>query len=287
MLPQLALDAGYFKDEGLDVTIQLITGGQETLGAMNSGEIDMGNLDSPSIISGHVSGLPVQMVAVPVTKPIFDFMVGPDIKQPSDLTGKTVGVGQLCDSTCFQVQKAMVAWGMKAEDVSLLQLRDYPGMYAALTLNQIAGAPLAPPFNFQAQQKGYHSLADLSQLPIEYPTAVVISTQKFLNDHPDTVTAFLRAYTRAIDRYRTDEAFTVQVYQRFLNSDDVPLIQRTWTYYAHLLQVDPTPTATGVQTVLDSLAAQGNQRVIGAKADEFIAPRFMEQLKSAGFLQVH
>lgn len=75
VLPQLALEEGYVKDEGPDVTIQLITGGQETLSALNSGEIDMGTLDSPSLIQGHISGVPIEMVVVPVTKLIVELIV--------------------------------------------------------------------------------------------------------------------------------------------------------------------------------------------------------------------
>ena len=281
VLPQLAQEAGYFKDQGLDVTITQIPGSQEVIAALHSGDLDMANSDSPSVIQAHLSAIPTEILAVPVTKPIFDFMVPAGITKPQDLAGKAVAVTKVCDSTCFQVTRAMQSWGLKPQqDVKLLPLQDYPGMFAGLRSNQVSGAPLAPPFNFQAQKIGFHSLADLSQLPIEYPTAVVQAIQPFTTAHPDTVAAFLRAYVKTIHRYKSDEAFTVNVYRKFLKSDDTQVIEGTWNYYQRLLHDDPTPTVEGAKFVLDSLAETGNQKAKAANPADFIEPRFMEQVKA-------
>jgi ABC-type nitrate/sulfonate/bicarbonate transport system substrate-binding protein len=243
----------------------------------------MANSDSPSVIQAHASGAPVVIVAVPVSKPIFDVMASPEVKSPEDLKGKTIAVTTVCDSTCFQVSRAIQAWGLDPNtDVQMLGLRDYPGMFAALTNNQVAAAPLAPPFNVQAQKLGYHSLADLSTLPIDYPTAVVQTTTAFAAAHPDTVQAYLRAYTRAIARYRSDEAFTVEVYKRFLKSDDEDVIRQTWEYYQRLMRTDPSPTTEGVKFVLDSLVEQGDQRFADLNPADFIQPQFMDRVKAAG-----
>jgi ABC-type nitrate/sulfonate/bicarbonate transport system substrate-binding protein len=56
VLPEVALEAGYFKDEGLDASITMIRGSQEVIAAMTKGEIDLANSDSPSIIQAHLSG---------------------------------------------------------------------------------------------------------------------------------------------------------------------------------------------------------------------------------------
>jgi NitT/TauT family transport system substrate-binding protein len=283
VLPQLAQEAGYFKDEGLEVTISQVAGSQPVIAALSNGTLDMANSDSPSVIQAHASGVPVVIVAVPVSKPIFDVMASADVKSPEDLKGKTIAVTTVCDSTCFQVSRALEAWGLDPNnDVQMLGLRDYPGMFAALTNNQVAAAPLAPPFNVQAQKLGYHSLADLSTLPIDYPTAVVQTTASFAAAHPDTVQAFLRAYTRAIARYKADEAFTVEVYKRFLKSDDEDVIRQTWDYYQRLMRPDPSPSADGVKFVLDSLVEQGDQRFADLNPDDFIQPQFMQQVKAAG-----
>ena len=279
VLPQLAQEAGYFAAEGLEVEIGQIPGSPDVIAALTSGGIDMANSDSPSVIQSHTNGAPVIIVAVPVTKPIFDFMVAPNVTRPEDLRGQTIGVTRICDSTCFQISRALQSWGLRPQqDVQLLGLRDYPGMFAALTNKQVVGSPLAPPFNFQAQKQGFHSFADLSQLPIDYPTAVVQTTQSFAAAHPDTVEAFLRAYTRAIQRYKTDQPFTVEVYKRFLKSDDTQVIVQTWDYYQRLLRSEPTPTAEGIRFVLDSLVEQGEARYATANPAEFMAPEFMERV---------
>src|SRR5579883_2697820 len=277
VLPQVALDAGYFKDEGLDVSIISIPTSQNVIAALQNGEIAMANSDSPSTVTAHLNGVNNLIIAVPVTKPIFDLMVPASITKPQDLKGKTVAISRVCDSTCFQVSRALTGWGMSPKDVNFLGVTDYTGMFAGLKTGQIAAAALPPPFNFQAEQQGFHSLADLSQLPIEYPTAVVQTVRPFLDAHPDTTVAFLRAYVKAIARYKSDEAFMVETYKKFLKSDDVPVIQKTWEYYSRLLHDDPTPSADGIQFVLETLAETGTDKAKGANPNEFIAPQYMQQ----------
>jgi NitT/TauT family transport system substrate-binding protein len=277
VLPQVALDAGYFKEEGLDATITSIPNSQNVIAALQKGDIDLANSDSPSTVQAHLSGVANQIVAVPVTRPIFDLMVPASITKPEDLKGKTVAVSRVCDSTCFQIQRALVGWGMSPKDVNFLGVSDYTGMFAGLRAGQVAAAALAPPFNFQAQKDGFHSLVDMSQLPIEYPTAVVQTVKPFLDAHPDTTVAFLRAYIKAIHRYKTDEAFMVDTYKRFLKSDDTGVIQDTWKYYARLLHDDPAPTAEGVKFVLDTLAETGTEAAKNGNPTDFIAPSFIAQ----------
>lgn len=281
VLPQVALDAGYFKEEGLDASITQIPGSQEVVAALIKGEIDLANSDSPSTINAHLSGVPNVILAVPVSKPIFDLMVPASVTKPEDLKGKIVAVSRVCDSTCFQVSRALTGWGLKPQvDVKFQGVQDYTGMFAGLKSGQIGAAALAPPFNFQAQKEGFHSLADLSSLPIEYPTAVVQGVKDFTGPHPDTTVAFLRAYVKAIARYKSDKAFMVETYKKFLKSDDVPVIEQTWDYYRRLLHDDPTPTVEGVKFVLDTLAETGTEKAKGANPSEFIAPEFMQQAKA-------
>ncbi|HLG74509.1 MAG TPA: hypothetical protein VK009_29160, partial [Chloroflexota bacterium] len=126
---------------------------------------------------------------------------------------------------------------------------------------------------------GYHPLTDMSSLPINYPTAVVQSTERFTSAHPDTTTAFLRAYVKAIQRYKSDEDFVVNVYRKFLKSDDTELLQNTWSFYSRLLQDDPTPSADGVKFVLDTLAQTGAVKPTAADPATFIQPGFMQQAR--------
>jgi ABC-type nitrate/sulfonate/bicarbonate transport system substrate-binding protein len=286
VLPQVALDAGYFKEEGLDATITTIKGSTEVIAALGKGDIDLANSDSPSTITAHLQGANTEILAVPVSRPIFDLMVPASITKPEDLKGKIIAVSRVCDSTCFQVSRALVSWGLKPQqDVKFLGVQDYTGMFAGLRSGQIAGAALAPPFNFQAQKDGFHSLIDMSQLPIEYPTAVVQTVKSFTDAHPDTTVAFLRAYVKAIQRYKSDEAFMVQTYKKFLQSDDTQVIQDTWNYYRKAIHDDPTPTTDGVKFVLDSLAETGMDKAKTADPAEFIQPQFMEKVKASGLVK--
>ena len=57
VLPQIALDSGYFADEGLDVSIIQVSNSQDVIAALNRGDLDMSNTDSPSTLQAHLSGI--------------------------------------------------------------------------------------------------------------------------------------------------------------------------------------------------------------------------------------
>jgi NitT/TauT family transport system substrate-binding protein len=286
VLPDVALAAGYFKEEGLNVSVIRLNGGPETLAALTKGDTDMSNTDAPGSMQAHMNGVPTVIVAVPITKPIFDVMAAPSITRPEDLKGKTAAVTRIGDSTYFQFSLALRSWGLKPnEDVKITALSDYPGIFAAMANGQVSAAPMAAPFNFQAKKQGFHSLADLSQLPINYPTNSVQTTQKFAADHPDTIKAFLRAYVKGIQRFKHDEAFSTNLYRTFLKSEDTELIQQTWAQFSKLVNDDPTPTKEGMQFVLDNLGGLGDAKAKTADPNEFINTSFMEDLKASGALK--
>src|SRR5215211_1184716 len=53
----LALDAGYFREQGLDVELQYVEPGATLLAALNSGDVDIVSAGAPSLVLGNLQGL--------------------------------------------------------------------------------------------------------------------------------------------------------------------------------------------------------------------------------------
>ncbi len=91
MLPE---ELGYYKAEGLTVSIQPSGGGTEALQQLLTGKVDMAMVAPAVILEAAAQG---KKVAVPYTdkyKGLFSIVVPEtsDIRAPADLRGKTVGV---------------------------------------------------------------------------------------------------------------------------------------------------------------------------------------------------
>src|SRR4029077_9397703 len=91
-----ALDQGYFKAEGLDVTTTVGTGSTDAVTLTGAGQFDMAQADSLAVITGVGAGVPVKAVAIEYQTNPNGMISRPDtpIRVPTDLYGKRYCVQQ-------------------------------------------------------------------------------------------------------------------------------------------------------------------------------------------------
>src|SRR5919199_3998745 len=92
----IAFDAGYFREQGLDVPdMNRIEPGATLLAALYNGEVDVVAAGGPSLVLGHLQGLDTMIVGSGLD--VFEDAISarPEIRTVDDLRGKTVGVSRL------------------------------------------------------------------------------------------------------------------------------------------------------------------------------------------------
>ena len=91
-----ALALGYFKEEGLDVSIIPSQGTAQAIQAVESGTANIAFVDVPSVVLARAAGSKLKMVAVNYQKApyaIFSLGNGANVTQPKQLEGLTLGSG--------------------------------------------------------------------------------------------------------------------------------------------------------------------------------------------------
>src|ERR1700758_430257 len=91
-----ALAEGYFKDEGLDVSIIPAQGTAQVIQAVESGTANIGFVDVPSVVIARGNGSKLKMVAVNYEKApyaIFSLANGANVTEPKQLEGLNLGSG--------------------------------------------------------------------------------------------------------------------------------------------------------------------------------------------------
>jgi NitT/TauT family transport system substrate-binding protein len=91
-----ALAEGYFKEEGLDVSIIPAQGTAQTIQAIESGTANIGFVDVPSVVIARANGSKLKMVAVNYQKApyaIFSLSTGANVTEPKQLEGLNLGSG--------------------------------------------------------------------------------------------------------------------------------------------------------------------------------------------------
>src|SRR5262245_1143467 len=91
-----ALAQGYFKEEGLDVSIIPSQGTAQTIQAVEAGTANIAFVDVPSVILARANGAKLRMIAVNYQKApyaVFSLGNGANVTQPRQLEGLNLGSG--------------------------------------------------------------------------------------------------------------------------------------------------------------------------------------------------
>src|SRR5262249_58095795 len=86
----VALGKGYFKDEGLNVTIMPSKGTADAIRTVATGGAEIGFIDIPSLVASGSAGATVKIVAANYQKPpycIFTLNPGANVTEPKQMAG--------------------------------------------------------------------------------------------------------------------------------------------------------------------------------------------------------
>jgi NitT/TauT family transport system substrate-binding protein len=201
----LAFDKGYYKKEGLDVTIDEAAGSLEAIERVASGTYDMGFADINSLIKFRdmKPNTPVKAVFMLYNRPPFAVIgrKSRGINTPKDLEGKTLGAPPT-DLAYAQWPIFVHANGIKASKVTIENV-SFPVREPILAAGQVdAITGLSFTSFIDLKEKGV-PVDDLVVLLMAdygvdlYGSAIIVNS-KFADEHAEAVKGFLRAFTKAL-----------------------------------------------------------------------------------------
>ncbi|MEV4310970.1 ABC transporter substrate-binding protein [Actinocrispum sp. NPDC049592] len=200
---QIAAQKGYFKDEGLDVTLEPVTGAATAIPKLISGDLQVTFGAYVPILQAQAKGTgDFKFVAdsYQTADNIFVIMVkaGSAIKSPKDLAGRTIATNTKNSITDLLAKSAMDTAGVDSKTVKWVEF-PFPDMAAKLQAGDIDAAVINEPFITAAQRNnGAVSLLDIATGPTaNFPLSGYTTTAKFAQDNPKTVEAVRRAIVRA------------------------------------------------------------------------------------------
>jgi NitT/TauT family transport system substrate-binding protein len=278
----VALEGGYFREQGLDVDLIHLDAGSPLLAALTNGELDVTFSGAPTLVLGTLQGL--DTVIIGSTANVLDGVVftRPEVKTVQDLRGKTIGVTNLKAITDVVARLGVKRLGLEPDvDVFTRRTGGLAESLAALETGAIDAASLNVPAVFEARKRGFTELIDVTKMGIPFLSSAVGATRKTLTEKPELGEPYLRALAQASSRLKTDREFGIQVLGKYTASDDRDLLAETIDYYAPIYAVDLYPELASVQAVLD---IEENPAARTAKPEDMVDQRFAAAVRASGFL---
>ncbi|WP_425059571.1 Putative aliphatic sulfonates-binding protein [Sporomusa carbonis] len=192
----IAQEKGYFKEEGLTVTLESFKSAVDRDSALQGGKLD--GVISDMLAEAFAKSGGFDTVITSLTSGSYKLVVNKDETATSiqDLKGKDVAISK---NTIIEyvTDKVMTEGGLTPADINKIIIPQIPARLEMLQNSKIAAATLPEPLATIAVKNGAKVLNSSDRLGIN--PGVMLFTTKAVNDKEQEIKAVYRAYNKAID----------------------------------------------------------------------------------------
>lgn len=196
-----AADLGYFRDAGIEATIDPIASGAAIASAVASGAIDIGFSNLISIAAAYKKNIPFTLLApgslYTATIPTSVLMVplNSPAKTAKDLNGKTFGVNGLKTITQYAPQLWIDKNGGDSTTVKFVEMT-FPAIIESLGANRIDAAIVADPFIAQAKANARILSNAYDAIGARYIIGCWFTTKQWAGAHQDLAARFAQVIAK-------------------------------------------------------------------------------------------
>ena len=205
----IAEQRGYFKAEGLDISIVDFAGGARALQAVVGGSADVVSGAFEHTVNMQHKGQRMRAFVLQGRAPQIVLGINPktmpNFKGIADLKGKKIGVTAPGSSTNVMVNFSLAKVGLKPSDVSIIGVGAAQGAVAAMRTGQIDALSNLDPVITLLQRSGDLKIVTDTRIVAEsekvfggpMPAGCLYAPQSFIDKNPLTVQALVNAMVRA------------------------------------------------------------------------------------------
>jgi len=276
-------DAGFAKQEGLDVDLIYIASSSTMAQAQLAGNVALSTANSQVVVDVGLQGGDLLAIGAVINEVAFYVMAPPEIKSVRDLKGKPVGVTRFGASTDFAIRKLLEKYGLQPiRDVPIIQIGGLPEIAAALSKRAIYAAPMSYPLAYVAEQSGMRILANLAKEDIPFMHVGITTSRRFVKERRAQAKAFLRAYGRAVRFMYTNKEDFKRIITHYSGIKDPGMLDGSVQYAYDFVEKVPLVKREAFQVTLDE-SVNKRPEAKQAKPDRFYDNSLVRELIDEGF----
>jgi NitT/TauT family transport system substrate-binding protein len=287
----VAEEKGLFKKHGLDAEVIIIGGGaSRVVSSLIAGEIQVSVGGGDAVIRSALRGADTVIAASPLKTGLQRLMTRADIKTPAELKTKRVGITRFGSASHWVLQLFLRKWGMRPEDIQMVQLGSSPAMFASLEKGAIDGAVFTIPTFFVAEERGYRTLADPVDMDIYYLQNSVDSSRAFLRQKRDQAVRVVKAVCEGLAYFKKHKKESLEVLQKKLRiqsaqEKDVKYLEASYNLLAtKFYNQVPYAMPKAIETVLEFIAVD-EPKAKGADPKSFVDESIVREVEASGFIK--
>ena len=287
----VAEEKDLFKKHGLDAEVIIIGGGaSRVVSSLIAGEIQFSVGGGDAVIRAGLRGADGVLAASPMKTGLQRMMVRPEIKTPADLKGKTIAVTRFGSASHWVLQLFLRKWGMRTEDIKMLQLGSSPAMFASLEKGGVDGAVFTIPTFFLAEERGYRILADPVEMEIYYLQNSVDTTRSYLKRNRDQALRVVKVLCEGLAYFQKNKKESIEVLQKKLRIQSAQERDVKYLELSYQLLADkfynrvPYANPKAIETTLEFISSE-EPKAKGADPKQFLDESLVREVEASGFIK--
>jgi ABC-type nitrate/sulfonate/bicarbonate transport system substrate-binding protein len=225
---------GFYREEGFDVEIPIVSGRSLTAGLLG-GDFQYVGSAAMGEVGAILKGMKLKMIMSLTDRPAFDFVARSGIRSFNDLKGKIIGSGSFMGSQPDEVIRGvLVKNGLNPDtDVKIVYIGGTPERNAALRAGIVDATLLSDLPTLLAIDDGYVNLGYTGDF-MKIVGANVMVTDEHLRKKPEETVRFLRATLKGFWTLRVKKAEVVPLHMEFMKIPDRKTSERL---YANAIRI--------------------------------------------------
>jgi NitT/TauT family transport system substrate-binding protein len=256
----------------------LIQAGSPNIQALLGGSLQLTQTAASSAVIGASRGAPVVIVATLENKLPMLLISRPEIKEPQQLRGKTIGINRFGGSNDAAVLMAIKSWKIDPGEIKMIQSGGTSARMAALMSKQIDATVQSYPEIYQARKLGMNVLADVGDFGLYTNTSNIV-TRSYLQQNRAAIKGFIKGQIEGMHYVKTNKEGSLKILRKRLQVTDAEAVEGTYEFFAKRLLRSPRTELEGIKNILASIGS--GQR----NPAEFIDMSLIDEIEKEGFVQ--
>ncbi len=229
----VAASKGYFDAAGIKLDISYAPTASGLVQELTAGSLDLvADVGVVEPIHAVAKGAHVAILRLIGQYSPYELVAKPAIASVKDLRGKTICIGGLIDINRVYLERIMQANGLKDGDYDITVAGNTAARFAALKSGAVDASMIAPPYNFIAEDAGFHSVGLILDYAKDLPFAATVVSDDYAAKHHDTLVRLMAVLDHSIawfdDTSHRDEAIDILV--KAMKSSDSAAATRAYDY---------------------------------------------------------
>ena len=280
-------ELGIFRKHGLDADIVLITGGVRMTQAILSGSAPMG-FTGATLVASAVAGGGGSVLVLGITNRLtYDIWAKPEIKRPEDLKAKTLAISSFGSSS--HVASFLMLQHLKIDEkkdrITFLAIGDEPTRAQALIAGRIDATIVDPSVSAPLKERGFPYLGNLQQLGVPFVNNTLVSTLRYLKEHPRTAEAVVKSIVEgnAYMLNPANRAKVTEILGKYLRLREKEA-EKAYEDLLPKVERKPYPSMDAVKATIQVMGLR-NPKIAQLKPEELVDVSILQKLEQTGFVR--